>query len=324
MNERSPGGEPRRRPSRQGEQATVPDAQFTSYYGRPVIKPPVWKVPDVPAYLYLGGTAGASSLVGELAAWTGRSRLRRVGRIAASAGSLASVGALIHDLGRPERFLNMLRVFKPTSPLSVGSWILAPFSGLTAATAASEVTGLLPLLGRVSGAAGCVLAPAMLTYTAVLLADTAVPAWHEGHRELPFVFAGSALTSGAAVALVAVPVGEAGPARKLAAGGAGLEIAAETLMEKRIGLAGQAYQHGRAGKLMRIARTCTAVGGIAAAFAGRSRSLSALAGLSLTAGAVCTRFGAFEAGMASARDPQYTVAPQRERLAKRASGSKAQ
>lgn len=324
MNERNPGGGPGRKPARQGEQAVVPDTQFESYYGRPVIKPPVWKVPDVPAYLYLGGAAGASSLVGELAACTGRPRLRRVGRITASAGSLASVGALIHDLGRPERFLNMLRVFKPTSPLSVGSWILAPFSGVTSAAAASELTGLLPVLGRISGHAGAALAPAMLTYTAVLLADTAVPAWHEGHRELPFVFAGSALTSGAAVAMVAVPLREAAPARRLAVGGAALEITAEAVMEKRIGLAGQAYQHGRAGKLMRIARACTAVGGLAAAFAGRSRSLSALAGLSLTAGAVCTRFGVFEAGMASARDPQYTVAPQRERLAKRSAGEDSQ
>ncbi|MDR7300094.1 NrfD/PsrC family molybdoenzyme membrane anchor subunit [Haloactinomyces albus] len=318
MNEQHSGGEARRNRRSRDKQAVVPEAEFDSYYGRPVIKPPVWKVPDVPAYLYLGGTAGVSSLMGEFAALTGRPRLRRVGRLAGSVGSLASVGALIHDLGRPERFLNMLRVFKPTSPLSVGTWILSPFSAMASATAVSEVTGLLPTLARISGATAGVLGPAMVTYTAVLLSDTAVPAWHEGYRKLPFVFAGSALTSGAAVAMVAVPTHEAAPARRLAAGGAGLEIAAATLLEKRIGLPGQAYHRGRAGKLMRIARACTVAGGLAAPFAGRSRVLSVLAGLSLTAGAVVTRFGVFEAGMASARDPQYTVVPQRERLAERA------
>lgn len=323
MSEQRLGGEARRHLRGRGEQAMVPRAEFDSYYGRPVIKPPVWKMPDVPAYLYLGGTAGVSSIMGEFAALTGRPRLRRVGRLAGSVCSLASVGALVHDLGRPSRFLNMLRVFKPTSPLSVGSWILAPFSGLASATAVSEITGLLPGPARISGATGGVLGSAMVTYTAVLLADTAVPAWHEGYRELPFVFAGSALSSGAAVAMLAVPTHEAAPARRLAAGGAALEVTAAALMEKRNGLAGQAYHRGRAGKLMRTARAFTVAGGLAAPFGGLSRLLSALSGVSLTAGAVITRFGVFEAGMASARDPQYTVVPQRERLEGRAAAEDA-
>lgn len=82
----------------------VPPAEFRSYYGRPILKQPTWKVPDVPAYLYLGGTAGVSAALADL---TGRPGLRRVGRLTAAVGATASVGALIHDLGRPERFLNM-------------------------------------------------------------------------------------------------------------------------------------------------------------------------------------------------------------------------
>ena len=109
--------------------------------------------PDVPLYLFLGGVAGISAVLAEGAAATGRPALsgsrgcRRRGR------GLGTV-ALVHDLGRPERFLNMLRVFKPTSPLSVGSWILAPFGGLAAAAACCRPAGRLPLLGRLAGAGG--------------------------------------------------------------------------------------------------------------------------------------------------------------------------
>ncbi|MBA3311521.1 MAG: polysulfide reductase NrfD, partial [Nocardioidaceae bacterium] len=161
------------------EQQLVPETEFSSYYGRPVLKAPVWKQPDVPLYLFLGGVAGASSVLAEGAALTGRPALQRVARIAAAGGSGLGTVALIHDLGRPERFLNMLRLFKPTSPLSVGSWILAPFSGLAAAALASDVSGRLPVLGRLAGLGAAALGPPLATYTAALLSNTAVPAWHE-------------------------------------------------------------------------------------------------------------------------------------------------
>ncbi|WP_420813821.1 NrfD/PsrC family molybdoenzyme membrane anchor subunit, partial [Phytoactinopolyspora endophytica] len=119
----------------------VPRAEFQSYYGRPIIKPPTWKNPDVPAYFFLGGLAGASSAMAALGDMSGRPRLARVGCLAAAAGAAGGTVALIHDLGRPERFLNMLRVFKPTSPLSMGSWLLASFGTLSGAAAASTVTG---------------------------------------------------------------------------------------------------------------------------------------------------------------------------------------
>lgn len=289
------------------------DPGFRSYYGRPVIKEPTWKVPDVPAYLYLGGMAGASSAMALCADLTGRPHLVRVGRIAAAAGSTASVVALIHDLGRPTRFLNMLRVFKPTSPLSVGSWILAPFSGLASAAAVSELTGWLPLPGRLSAVAAGVIAPAMTTYTAVLLADTAVPGWHEFYRELPFVFAGSAVASAAGVALVVTSPEQASPVRRMAVAGSLVELAAEQRMRQRSGIVGEVYERGRPGGVLRAARALTWSGLGAAMLARRSRGMAVVAGSCLTAAGVSMRYGIFAAGRESARDPQYTVVPQRQR-----------
>lgn len=304
----------RRRRGRRGEQLMVPEAEFRSYYGRQVIHTPTWKVPDVPGYLYLGGMAGTSAAMAALADATGRPGLRRVGRLAAAVGAMGSVGFLVHDLGVPTRFLNMLRVFKPTSPLSVGSWILAPFSGLAVAAAASEVTGLLPPIGRLAGVGSAALGGPLATYTAVLLADTAVPSWHAGYRELPFVFAGSALASGGAVGLMAAPTGEAGPARRMTVLGSALEIAAATTLERRHGLVGEPYGTGRPGMLLRASMGLTASGAAAAMLGRRSRGVSFLAGALVTAGSICARFGIFQAGIASAKDPKYTVVPQRERL----------
>ena len=125
-----------------GEVAMVEEAEFTSYYGRPIIKPPVWKTPDVPLYLFLGGAAGSSSIMAALTDLTDRPALTRNARYVSGGAAIASVVFLIHDLGRPERFLHMLRVIKPTSPLSIGSYILAPFSAAAGATAAVELLGV--------------------------------------------------------------------------------------------------------------------------------------------------------------------------------------
>ena len=116
----------------------VPEPEFTSYYGRPVVKPAPWG-DDVAAYLFLGGVAGGSALLGLGGQLSGRPMLRRNARLGAlTAVSLGAV-ALVKDLGRPERFLHMLRTFKVTSPMSVGSWILSAFSAGTAVTAVAEI-----------------------------------------------------------------------------------------------------------------------------------------------------------------------------------------
>lgn len=291
----------------------VPEATFTSYYGRPVIKAPPWKALDIAGYLFLGGLAGGSSLIAAGADFTGRRRLARATRIGALLSVSLAGGALVHDLGRPSRFHHMLRVVKPTSPMSVGSWILAAYAPLAAGSAASDVLERLPRLGRISGLGAALLAPALTSYTAVLLADTAVPAWYEAYRSLPFVFVGSSAASAAGLALLMVPA-EAGPARRLAVFGGLLEIGASRRIVRRAGLVAEAYRLGSAHTLLRAAEGFTAAGIAGGLLGYRRPGLSRLAGASLLAGGACERFGHFEAGMISAKDPKYVVVPQRERL----------
>ncbi|MER5609434.1 NrfD/PsrC family molybdoenzyme membrane anchor subunit [Micromonospora tulbaghiae] len=313
-----------------GEQLNVPPAEFTSYYGRPVLKPPVWRW-DIAAYLFTGGLAAGSSLLAAGGQLTGRPALRRAGRIAALAGVGASTYFLINDLGRPSRFHHMLRVAKVTSPMSVGTWILSVFGPAAGVAAVAEAAPLLPergvlglgrrLLppaGHAAGVVAAVTAPALATYTGVLLADTAVPSWHEAYPELPAIFAGSALASGAGVGLVAAPCAQAGPARRLAVAGAAMELWGSHRVENRLGLLSEPYTQGTPGKLLRAGRALTAAGVVGALVGRRSRVLSALSGGALIAASVCTRFGIFHGGVASARDPRYTVVPQRERADRRA------
>lgn len=293
----------------------VPEPEFESYYGRQIIKTPTWKTPDVPLYLFLGGMAGASAVLAEGAALTGNVALERVARLVAASGAGVGTVFLVHDLGRPERFLHMLRVIKPTSPLSVGSFILAPFSALSSAAAASYLTGRLPRLGRLAGLGAAAFGPPLATYTGALLANTAVPAWHEAHRELPFLFAGSGASAAGGMALLLTPVQHSRPARRMAIAGAAIELTASELLKRRLGMVAEPYERGRPGRLMRLASRMTLGATVVSTLGGRSRAVSALCGATLVASSVVTRFGVFEAGLASARDPKYTVVPQRERMA---------
>lgn len=202
-----------------------------------------------------------------------------------------------------------------TSRTSSRSWLLAGYAPLAGAAAVSDVTGIAPAAGRVAGVGAGVLGSAVASYTAVLFADTAVPAWHETRRELPFVFVGSAATAAAGLGLLTAPCVETGPARRAALGGAALELGASTLMEQRAGLVGETFDDGKAGVLLRTAKALTALGALTAASAGRrNRVAAALSGTALLTGSALTRFGIFAAGQASTRDPKYTVVPQRERL----------
>lgn len=304
--------------SHRGEASMVPEPEFESYYGRPILKEPTWKTPDVPLYLFLGGMAGAAGVLAEGAALTDRPGLERVARLTAAGGAGLGTVFLIHDLGRPERFLNMLRLFKPTSPLSVGSFILSPFAALSSAAAGSNLTGWFPRLGRLAGAGAALLGPPLATYTAALFANTAVPAWHEGYRELPFVFGGSGAAAGGGVAMMLAPAAETGPAAAMALAGGSVELAGSTLMERRLGMLAEPYHQGLPGRLTKASRALTAGGLALTALGTRWSPLRRLGGAALTAGSVTLRFAVFEAGRASARDPKYTVVPQRERVARRA------
>lgn len=302
----------------------VPDADFTSYYGRPVVKAAPWSN-DIPAYLFLGGLAAGSTLLGAGGDVTGRPSLRRTGRIGGMAAISLSFAALVHDLGKPSRFINMLRVAKPTSPMSVGTWILAAFGPAAGLAGAAELRGLLParmhrlsallaVSARPANLAACLAAPAVAAYTATLISDTATPAWHDGYQQLPFVFVGSAAAASGGLGMIGASLADAGPARRLALGGALVELAAEQARTRSMGLAAETLHTGRAGALSTASKLLTGTGALLTlTVGGRSRLAAATAGSALLAGSACTRFAIFEAGQASARDPRYTIVPQRTR-----------
>jgi hypothetical protein len=285
-----------------------------SYYGRPILKRPVW-TDEIPAYYFTGGLAGASASLALGARLTGNDRLARSALTAAAAGATASAPLLVDDLGRPERFHHMFRVLRPTSPMNVGSWLLLGLGSAAVAAAACDRLGVFPRLGRLAEAVAGLLGPAVSTYTAVLVADTAIPVWHEAGRELPMVFAAGAAASAGGAAAVLTPPAAAGPARRLAVGGALVELAAVEVMQRRLGKLAEPYHHEPTRRHALLARACTAGGALLLAALGRRRPAAVAGGLLTMAGAAFQRFAVHKAGFGSAADPRYVVEPQRERLA---------
>jgi hypothetical protein len=315
-----------------GRSATVPGASATdgagpdragqggswahhrSYHGQQVIKDPVWTW-EVPVYFFVGGVGGSSAGLAFLSELRGnRTLARHSWAIAMGAVGISPV-LLISDLGRPERFLNMLRMFKVTSPMSVGSWILAGCGTATGLAATNAWTGWFPRLGRVAKPSAAALGLPLSTYTAALIANTAVPAWHEARRLLPFVFgSGAALGAGAAALITTAPA-DARAARRLALGAAVAEGTLMELMTHRLGEHRETYKRGRAGVYSNVSRACIVTGAALLATRGsRSRAAAAAAGVLLGAGALATRWAVFKAGTQSASDPKYTIGPQRERV----------
>ena len=283
------------------------------YYGQPILKQPVWTW-EIPVYFFTGGLGGAAAGL----AYGHHLRGETVAARAAWSVSLAALGVspvlLISDLGRPARFLNMLRMFKVTSPMSVGSWALSVTGGATG-VAALDALGI-PVPGVVAAAARPAAALGGLsvaTYTAALLANTAVPAWHEARWTLPLVFAsGAALSAGGACAAI-TPVADAGAARRLALLGAGAELATTELMHRRLGEHRSAYRQGAAARWARAGQATILAGGALMARAGRRRAVVAAAGALLCAGALATRFSVVAAGHASAGNPRAVIEPQAAR-----------
>jgi hypothetical protein len=312
--------------STERERPTVPEMELRSYYGRPVIKQPVWTW-EIPLYLFGGGLAGASAGLAYLSERAGFDPLARRAWAIALGGVLASPALLISDLGRPSRFLNMLRMFRVTSPMNVGSWLLTAAGGATALAAADTLlpppmrarlpapaSRGLALAAPLARPAAAVLGLPLSTYTAALVSNTAVPAWHEARHTLPFLFAGGAAASAGAAAAIATPARHAGPARRLAVVGTALEIGASKAMEIRLGELAEPYHTGTAGKLNRIADGLAAAGGLALGAFGHRRPATVAGGALVLAGAVCKRWAVFKAGFQSAADPKYTVGPQRSRI----------
>jgi hypothetical protein len=293
-------------------QGTARDAGTVSYHGQPVIKEPIWTW-EIPCYFFTGGLGGASAGLAFLSELRGNDELSRRAWATALVGVTVSPALLTMDLGRPLRFLNMLRMFKVTSPMSIGSWILTASGATTGLAAANAWTGLFPRSAKAARPIAALLGLPLSTYTAALISNTAVPVWHEARQTLPFVFgAGAALSAGAATVAV-TPLEHAKPARRLALGAAALELGLNEVMRKRLAEHGEPYHRGWPSRLRQLSGACIAGGAILLQRrGGRSRRAAVAAGALLCAGGLSARWAVFKAGSLSASDPKYVVRPQRE------------
>jgi formate-dependent nitrite reductase membrane component NrfD len=292
---------------------TALGSRMDSYYGRPIVKEPVWQ-PEIPVYFWTGGIAGASSVLHGVARLTGNETLAKRALYIGAAADVVSPLLLISDLGRPERFLNMLRVFKVTSPMSVGSWILFISGGASSTAAVLELAGRLRPVKWAAEIVSFLSGPPLATYTGALVANTSIPVWSEARDELPWLFGASASACAGAAAAIATPTPEAGPARRAAVGGSLAVLALTGVMERKLGFVGEVYKKDQAGRYGRIAKAATGAGAGLIAWRGkRSRVAAAAGGGLVLGGELALRWSVFKAGFQSARDPRYTVIPQKTR-----------
>jgi formate-dependent nitrite reductase membrane component NrfD len=280
-----------------------------TYYDLPVVKSPPWNW-YVPAYFYAGGLAGAAaSLIGAAELADRRFPLGRQLRWIAVLGDAAGAALLVADLGRPARFHHMLRVFRPTSPMNLGTWILS------SAGATSALGMWWALRDRkapaAAGLASLVTGTALSTYTGVLLGNTAIPLWHQTRRRLPIWFAAiSAASLGSLLELIAPDARAVRTYTTLAKTAQLLCAASVSRAARAAGVAGP-VQRGRSSALWRTA-TWLGIASLAiTAWPGGSRRRSLLAGALGTAAGLISRFAITEAGRASAADPRATFEPQR-------------
>jgi hypothetical protein len=286
----------------------------TGYYGIPLLKKPAWTW-EIPLYFFAGGASGAAAVVGAIADYTGADRkLVRDARWIAAAGSVISPALLISDLGRPERFLAMLRVFKPKSPMSVGVWTLLAFSGATSATIFATLMRerygpSLPIrvLENAGQAASLAFGLPFSNYTGVLIGATSIPIWNQHAADLPIHFGVSGL--GAAVGLLEVMGHSKSRALQALGLGAaifecweGLRIESQSTTAPnplKDGLSGFVIRTGGvlSGPVPALLRTLSLF-----SRGRRSQSLRRWAAVSAIAGSLATRIAWIQAGHASARN----------------------
>ena len=294
----------------------------TGYYGLPLLKKPVWTW-EVPLYFFVGGAAGAAGIIAATAEWNhADAAVVRDAEWVAAAGGAVSAALLTADLGRPGRFLNMLRVFKPQSAMSVGSWTLTAFSSTAAASAFAaamdrRLGGSTPvrLVHDVAAPAAALLGAVMSTYTGVLIGATAIPVWNRNVRLLPLHFGASGMAS--AVAILELLGHDDAALQQLGIAAAAIETATGVVIELRGSEAMAPLHDGVSGALTRTGGILSGpVPLICRALGRRHAAFRRLAGLSALAGSLITRLAWIAAGRASAADPAVPLAlPAAERQA---------
>jgi len=289
-----------------------------TYYDRPLLKEPIWEW-AIPLYYYAGGLTGASLVLGAAAQLTGSKKLELLIRRCHWIGFFGagiSGGLLIYDLGRPSRFLNMLRVFRPTSPMNIGAWILTGVGGTATGTIlfrgrARFLGGLGEAFGFTSGLLGMGLA----TYTGVLLGNSAIPLWQESRRVLPMLFGSSAMASvGSAFEMLVENSQQRRITRTFGILGQVAEVGAAIVMEKQASVVprvGRPLKKGLSGAMWKTAALLTTGSIIIGILPKRTRSKRIAAGVLGTVGSLLMRFAVQHAGVVSSRDARASFHQQR-------------
>jgi hypothetical protein len=287
------------------------------YFGQAVVKPPVWTW-QVPLYFFMGGMAGMSAVIASGGIIFHQAELARAAMwVAAIAGAILSPVLLIMDLGRPRLFLNMLRVFKHRSAMSMGAWILSVFGacvvpGLIALElhAHQIFTGTFDQLLRVAGSVfvfgSAIFGTLLATYTGVLIGATVIPAWFLHRLLLPIHFGTAGL--GAAAALLEL-LGHRIPALNfLGFYAAGVESALLIWLSfNKHGAADRAIHEHGTGWLIRIGEILTGPLAIVLRLFGQIP----FAAISFLAGALVSRVGWIAVGKVSGSDPEAVFASQK-------------
>jgi len=281
-----------------------PIPRQSGYYGLPILKPPVWTW-EVPVYFFVGGIAGMAAVIALTATLFHHVDLARMAMLLAALGAILSSILLMLDLGRPRLFLNMLRVFKYKSVMSVGAWILTFFGGCAVSgLIALQLKWLLLAWPLLVGSA--ILGVLLGTYTGALLGVTAIPAWYLHRVLLPIHFGTAGL--GSAAALLELLGYRIAPLHGLGL----LAAAGESLLWiwlelDRHGAADRALHEGQSGWLIRGGEILS--GPLALLF--RLLGLIPFAAVFFLIGALINRFGWVCAGKVCAADPEAVLAAQR-------------
>lgn len=294
-------------------------ATTISYHGNALLKEPTWTW-QVPLYLFAGGVAGTSAVIALVAHVSGHAPLLRAALLIGLAGALISPPLLIADLGVPARFLNMLRVFKPRSVMSIGAWTLALFSSaIGLAVVCHELllagygNGFFLLLEWASEVVAAFSGLVLASYTSVLLGVTAIPVWSENRRLIPAVFLAGGLGSASGVLEL---LGFLVPATQFIGM---VASAVETVVAVGIELRGRYVDRPlREGAVGWLVRTGGALAGPVALllriFLGHTPGARYIAALCFVAGALISRFAWVAAGRVSSRDPQALFQIQRPKV----------